>query len=144
MMNTNRCTLNMLRLAALMVLQKYINCFSVYHPYGQYDTIHSKKIKSMPNHLFDEGYQFVLFDVKSLFTNIQLQKTIEIILDRIYNKKIIDTNLKSRTLKKLILDTCSKTAFMFDNKIYQQKDGVSMGASLGPVLVLKGRSTDEI
>ena len=31
-------------------------------------------------------------------------------------------------------DTCSKTAFMYDGVIYEQIDGVSMGAALGPVL----------
>ena len=36
-------------------------------------------------------------------------------------------------MKKLILDTCTRTAFSF-NKFYQQKDGVSRGSSLGPVL----------
>ena len=36
--------------------------------------------------------------------------------------------------QKLIKDTCSKTAFMLDGIIYEQTDGVSMGASLGPVL----------
>ena len=72
--------------------------------------------------------------MKSLFTNVPLNKTIKTILDRVYSQKLISTNLKKRTLKKLILDTCSKTAFMFDNTIYEQKDGVSMGASLGPVL----------
>ena len=74
------------------------------------------------------------FDVKSLFTNVPLDKTLKIILDRIYKDKIIATSLKQRTLKKLIKDTCSKTAFMFDGVIYEQIDGVSMGAALGPVL----------
>ena len=94
----------------------------------------AEKIKTIPDHLYDEGYQLVSFDVKSLFTNVPLNKTIEVILDRVYNKKLISTNLKKRTLKKLIMDTCSKTAFLCDNVIYEQKDGVSMGASLGPVL----------
>ena len=55
-------------------------------------------------------------------------------LDRVYTEKLITTTLKKRTLKKLILDTCSKTAFLSGGTIYEQKDGVSMGASLGPVL----------
>ena len=94
----------------------------------------AEKINAIPGHLFEEGYQFVSFDVKSLFTNVPLEKTINIILDRIYKDKVIPTTLKRRTLKKLIKDTCSKTAFMFDGVIYEQIDGVSMGAALGPVL----------
>ena len=52
-----------------------------------------------------------------------------------YKHKIaISTNVKERSLKKLILDTCTKTEFSFNNIIYEQKDGVSMGFSLGPVM----------
>ena len=94
----------------------------------------AERIKNIPNHLFDEGYRFVSFDVKSLFTNVPLDKTIKIILERIYNDHAISTSLKKQTLKKLIKDTCSKTAFMFDGVIYEQTDGVSMGAALGSVL----------
>ena len=64
-----------------------------------------------PINNYDECYQLVSFDVKSLFTNVPLQTTVNIIVDRIYNKKIITTTLKKQTLKKLILDNCSKTAF---------------------------------
>ena len=38
-------------------------------------------------------------------------------------------------MKKLIIDSCTKTAFSFNNKIYKQVDGVSIGSLLGPVLV---------
>ena len=89
---------------------------------------------NIPRHLFQEGYQFVSFDVESLFTNVPLKRTVNIILDRIYNDGLFTTTLKKCTLKKLILDCCSKTAFSFDEQIYVQKDGVSMGSSLGPVL----------
>ena len=72
--------------------------------------------------------------MKALFTNVPLEKTINVILDRVYNKKVISMGLKKSTLKKLIKDTCSKTAFLGNNKIYEQIDGVSMGSSLAPVL----------
>ena len=57
-----------------------------------------------------------------------------VILDRVYSRRLITTDLKKRKLKKLILDTCMKTAFLANGKIHEQIDGVSMGASLGPVL----------
>ena len=38
-------------------------------------------------------------------------------------------------MKKLLLDSCAKTAFSYDNVIYQKCDVVSMGSSLVPVLV---------
>ena len=37
-------------------------------------------------------------------------------------------------MKKLLLDSCTKTTFSFDNLLYEQCDGVSMGSSLEPVL----------
>ena len=42
--------------------------------------------------------------------------------------------ISKRSLKKLILDSCNKTAFSLNNNLYEQTDGVSMGSSLGPVL----------
>ena len=74
------------------------------------------------------------FDVESLFTNVPIKKTIDVILIRIYNDHTINTNLKKRLLKKLILDTCTKKTFSFNNIIYEQKDGVSMGSSLVRVM----------
>ena len=94
----------------------------------------ANKIKSVPSEMFEEGYQFVSFDVESLFTNVPLNKTINIILDRIYRQKLLKTNLKKRTMKKLLLDSCTKTAFSYDNILYQQCCEVSMGSSLAPVL----------
>ena len=88
----------------------------------------AERIRSnIPDSLYDQGYVLVSFDVKSLFTNVPLKKTIEVILDRVYNRKLIKTNLKKGTLKKLILDTSNKTAFPANGIIYQQTDGVSMG-----------------
>ena len=72
--------------------------------------------------------------MESLFTNVPLQRTLNIILDRIFNNKLIDTSLKKSTLGKLILDTCTQTVFSCNNKLFEQTDGVSMGGSQGPVL----------
>ena len=77
---------------------------------------------------------FVLLDVVSLFTNVPLKKTVNIILKRVFNNKEISTTLSKRSLKKLIFGTCQKTAFSLNNKMYEQINGVSMGGSLGPVL----------
>ena len=70
----------------------------------------------------------------SVFTNVPLSLTVNIVLDGIFNDKLINATLSKRTLKKLILICCSKTIFSFDDQLCEQTDGVSMGSSLGLVL----------
>ena len=89
--------------------------------------------KSDPE-VFVDGYIFASFDMESLFTNVAPQRTINIILDCVYNNNFIATQLKKRTLNNLIKDTCSKTVFSENDKLYQQIDGVITGSSLGPLL----------
>ena len=45
------------------------------------------------------------------------------------------TTLTKHTLKKLLLDCATKTAFLFDNISYEKIDCVSTGSSLALVLV---------
>ena len=61
---------------------------------------------------FDQGYQFA-FDITSLFTNVALLKTVNIILKRFYKEKVINTKLQKSTLNKLIKYCCTKTTFSF-------------------------------
>jgi hypothetical protein len=83
------------------------------------DSFHAvSEIKSIPKELFAEGYRLVSFDVVSLFTNVPLTKTVEIILDRVFEEKLVATTFLKRTLKKLILDSCTKTAFSFNNQLF--------------------------
>ena len=92
------------------------------------------RIKNIPNNLFEEGYRFISFDVKSLFTNIPLNKTINIILHKIYDENKISTKLKKRTVKNLLHNACTKTLFFANGELYQQIDGIAMGSPLSPTL----------
>ena len=56
-------------------------------------------IHSIPPELFDEGYRYISFDVTSLFTNVPLNRTIKIILKRVYEEKLVKTNLKKKLIK---------------------------------------------
>ena len=99
-----------------------------HNDYNIKDSFHAvNRIKSIPPELFDEDYQFVSFDAQLLFTNVPVKKRINIILDRVYNKKLTKTNLKERTMNNLLLDSYTKTSFSLDNVLYEQSDGVSMG-----------------
>ena len=53
----------------------------------------------------------VSFDVKSLFTNAPLEKTIEITLERIYESKEINTSISKKEMKK-VLTLYSKNAIL--------------------------------
>ena len=74
------------------------------------------------------------FDVKSLFTNIPLQETIDICLDKLFHKCDKVNNLTKRQLTKLLKIALKQNHFMFQDRIYDQIDGVAMGSSLGPIL----------
>ena len=54
----------------------------------------------------------------SLFTNVPLEKTIEIILKRIYVNKEITTEIPKQEMKELLI-LCTKNAhFTFNNETY--------------------------
>ena len=80
------------------------------------------KIKFAPLETLEEGYQFVSFNVESLVMNVPLDKTINTILERIYWQKLLKTNFKKRTIKKLLIDSCTKHFFMikyFPNNVME-------------------------
>ena len=79
------------------------------------------------------GFHMVSFDVKSLFTNVPLEYTIGLVLERIYNKGELVTNITRSEVKEMLL--CTKNVhFSYNHDIYIQRDGVAMGSPLGPVL----------
>ena len=81
-----------------------------------------------------KDHQMVSLDVKSLFTNVPLEKTIHIILRRIYHDKEININITKKDMRDLLLLCTKNVHFTFEGKIYIQIDGVAMGSSLAPVL----------
>ena len=72
--------------------------------------------------------------MKSLFTKVPLDRTIDIILKRIYSKHEKATNIGRKEMKDLITLCTKNVPFTFNNEIYQQRDGVAMGSPLGAVL----------
>ena len=74
------------------------------------------------------------FDVVSLFTNIPLEETVDICLNRLYANTDKVNNISRTNLKKMILYASKESHFLLDGKIYDQIDGVSMGSPLGPIL----------
>ena len=69
-----------------------------------------------------------------LFASVPLDEMIEIILNRIYEKKEVTNDITKGEMKEL-LNLCTKSVhFAFHGNIYVQNDDVSMGSALGTVL----------
>ncbi len=76
------------------------------------------------------------FDVTSLFTNIPLDETIEIIADRLFSNAIRFHDLTRSEFKQLLNCAVKNCHFLFNGSLYQQIDGVAMGSPLGPLFAL--------
>ena len=86
------------------------------------------KTKTVPR-----GYHLLSFDVISLFTNVPLDVTIDIVFKRIYDNKEIIIRINKREMKELIKLCTKDVHFNFNGTTYVQKDGVAMGFPLAPV-----------
>jgi len=106
-------------------------------------------VKYMPKfHMVDSTYEFLSLlrgcqpntgmlaslDVNSLFTNVPVNETIEIIIETIYNHStLIAPHIPAQEMRELLLICTTRTPFRnIDGDIYVQCDGVSMGSPLGP------------
>ena len=74
------------------------------------------------------------FDVKSLFTNIPLTETIDICTNSLFGDSDMVLNFNKQQFHKLLSLAATDCFFIFDEKLYKQKDGVAMGNPLGPTL----------
>ena len=108
---------------------------SHYSNRSQY-TVNSIKhfIKSIKHEKIPTGYQMISFDVKSLFTKYSLDKTIEIILQRIYNRNEIARQITKKVMKEFSFLCTKEVHLAYSNGIYQQNDDAVMRSLLGLVL----------
>ena len=73
------------------------------------------------------------FDVTSLFTNIPLNETINLVVDLIKTSQP-DLNVSEKDLTSLFNFATCEIHFSFKSEFYDQVDGVAMGSPLAPVL----------
>ena len=110
-------------------LLKFIQPFAS-NEYTVRDTFHFVSM------LDDKDHHLIMasLDVESLFTNIPLDETIEIVTSKVFaNKQKVD-GLSKTDFRRLLKLSTKGTVFYFNGKYYRQKDGVAMGSPLGPVL----------
>ena len=83
---------------------------------------------------FSKNQVMVSFDVVSLFTNVPLSETIELIADRIYTEDNPNAAPFNRDIFKKLMFLATLGIFMLNDRLYKQIDGVTMGSPLGPTL----------
>ena len=99
---------------------------------SEYNVLNTKEfVQKIKKIKVPKGYVTISFDVVSLFTNVPLRKTIDIILRKVYDDKLIDTKIPKKNMEKLLLLCTQGTPFTFNGKMYVQVDGVMMGSPLG-------------
>ena len=87
---------------------------------------------------FNADEILVSYDVTSLFTNVPVDETIQLLADKAFkdnwfNKKY-KLNIKKTDLIKLLTLATKHQLFQFNGKLYEQVDGVAMGSPLGPLM----------
>ena len=83
---------------------------------------------------FTDDIFLASFDVKSLFTNIPLQETIDICVNECDRLKIVPFNLTHKQFRSLLEMSVKESIFLFGDQLFKQIDGVAMGSPLGPTL----------
>ena len=92
----------------------------------------SEFIDKLQDHRLNGSEHLVSFDVTSLFTNVPLHETIDIILKRVYgHDSVLQPPFEKNIFKKMLLK-CSSGLFLYNGVWYEQTDGVAMGSPLGP------------
>ena len=74
------------------------------------------------------------FDITSLFTNVPVDFTINLILDSVFRRSDEFNGLNSRCMKKLLEWVVKTTTFQFKGRFYRQIDGVAMGSPIAPLM----------
>ena len=77
--------------------------------------------------------EYVSYDVKSLFTNVPIQETIDYILDEIYVKNKLPKICSTLILERLLSNLKTENTFMFTSSFYKQIDGCKMGWPLSVI-----------
>lgn len=98
-----------------------------------YDVKNSNELKELlANMALPPHHKLISLDVKSLYTNVNQDEAIQIVMDRFDE---IDTTLSMSAFREALI-LCIKTnnLFLSGNTYYRQKDGLAMGCPLSCLL----------
>ena len=88
----------------------------------------------MPQNRASVNLTLVSFDVVSLFTNVPLSETIDLITNRLYVNENANNILLPKEIFRKLMYMTTQGIFMHNGKFYKQLDGISMGSPLGTTL----------
>ena len=95
-------------------------------------------VNEVQNLEINRGNILVSYDVTSLFTNVPLDETIQILADKAFHdnwfNKTNELNLSRDQLLELLNAATKNQLFQFNGNLYEQTNGVAMGSPLGPLL----------
>ena len=81
---------------------KYLNTLLTSLTKLQYNVLSTDGfIQKIKNERTPKGFKMIFFDVKSLFTNVLLHQTIDIIFSKVYQEKKIKTSIPQNILREL-------------------------------------------
>ena len=103
-----------------------MNKFTIMDPLKFVEEVRGEKV--------DAEEILVSYDVTSLFTNVPVDETIKILVERAFKLKTYKLNLKKSDLETLLNLAVKHQLLQFDGNLYEQVDGVAMGSPLGPLL----------
>ena len=116
-------------------LSNYLAKFLLPQSQSEYTVKNTKEfIEQSKNISAPENSKLVSFDISSLFMNVSLDYTIDIILRRVYRDKEINTMISCKELKELLLLCTKNVHFSYKGQLYSQTDGMVMDPPLGPVI----------
>ncbi|CAF2852470.1 unnamed protein product [Rotaria sp. Silwood2] len=91
-----------------------------------------KEISEMP---LQTNEQLASLDICDLYTNISVNKAVDITIDElIKSNKLDNISLTKTDIKNLLLLSLKNSYFQFNNKFYRQKNGLPMGNTLSPII----------
>jgi retron-type reverse transcriptase len=84
----------------------------------------------------DEADVMVLYDVTSLFTRVPVDRSLDVIFDKLNKDNTLDsrTNMSPSQVHDLLAICLKTTYFMFDGTIYAQVEGAAMGSPVSPIV----------
>ena len=109
-----------------------LNCLCT----NQYTLLNSSEF--VPQILSQNSNHFMVsYDVSSLFTNVPLYETIDIILEKLFEDDDgLYQGFDKASFKKLLELAVLDTHFVFNGKLYKRVEGMAMGSPLSPTFAL--------